>query len=127
MARNRKTGSTAQWFGAAVKAVLLCLAIGTACLGYVWQKTVLVELGQDILKRERKLADLQLKNEELRKQLSFLSSAENLKARNRMFGLIPPPPGQVIRLPEPVVVPGSVPEVDRQYGVPAAVATVPAP
>jgi len=123
MARNRKSSSAALRFGPAVKALLLCLAIGGAGLGYVWQKTVLRELGQQQLRSERKLADLEFKNEELRKQLSFLSSAENLKARNRAFGLTPPPPGQVVRLSEPIGPERTAPEPQRPYNVPATVAT----
>jgi hypothetical protein len=123
MARNRKSSSAALRFGPAVKALLLCLAIGGAGVGYVWQKTVLRELGQQQLKRERKLAELEFRNEELRKQLSFLSSAENLKARNRAFGLAPPPPGQVIRLSEPIGLERPIPEADRPHPVSATVAT----
>ncbi len=127
MARNRKSSSAALRFGPAVKAVLLCLAIGGFGVGYVWQKTVLNELGQQILKRERKLTELQFKNEELRKQLSFLSSPDNLRARNRVFGLAPPPLGQVVRLTEPVGLERPSPETERRYAGPATVAAVPVP
>ncbi len=69
MARNRKYQSAAIRFGPALKAFLLCLLIGGSGVGYVWQKDQISQLGQQIKKRELRLAELEHQNEKLRKQL----------------------------------------------------------
>ena len=74
MARNRKYQSAAIRFGPALKAFLLCLLIGGSGVGYVWQKDQISQLGQQIKKRELRLADLENQNEKLRKQLATMRS-----------------------------------------------------
>ena len=74
MARNRKYQSAAIRFGPALKAFLLCLLIGGSGVGYVWQKDQIYELGQQIKKRELRLAELEDQNEKLRKQLATMRS-----------------------------------------------------
>ena len=56
MAKNRKYQSAALRYGPAFKAFLLCLLIGGSGVGYVWQKNQIYELGQQIKKRELRLA-----------------------------------------------------------------------
>jgi cell division protein FtsB len=103
MARNRKYQSAAVRFAPALKAFLLCLLIGGTGVGYVWQKNQIYELGQQKLKRERRLAELRDQNEKLRKQLAMLCSPANLEARARELnlGLVAPQPSQIRRLVEP--------------------------
>ena len=81
MARNRKHQSAAIRFGPALKAFLLCLIIGGSGVGYVWQKTQIYDLGQQIRKRETRLAELQESNKKLRDQLAMLRSPANLERR----------------------------------------------
>src|SRR5882762_976708 len=97
MARNRKYQSTATRFGPALKAFLLCLLIGGSGVGYVWQKSQLYELGQQIRKREIRLKDLQEQNEKLRRQMAFMRSPPFLEARIKELnlGLVAPQRSQV--------------------------------
>ena len=124
MARNRKNQSAAIRFGPAVKAFLLCVFIGGSGVGYVWQKSQISDLGQQILRRERRLTDLQEQNEKLKKQLAVMRSPQFLEDRIKELnlGLVPPQPSQICRLIEPVVEPVRT-DGDRQY----AQQTVPVP
>jgi hypothetical protein len=107
MARNRKYRTAAVRFGPALKAFLLCLVIGGTGVGYVWQKSQIGELGKQILKRERRLADLTEQNDKLRKQLAVLRSPSKLEQRIRdlnkesNLGLGPARPSQIVVLAEP--------------------------
>jgi cell division protein FtsL len=103
MALNRKNQSAAIRFGPAMKAFLLCLFIGGSGIGYVWQKNQIYELGQQIKKRELRLAELRDQNEKLKKQLAVLRTPASLEARARELnlGLGPPNPSQIWRLVEP--------------------------
>src|SRR6266446_2782985 len=103
MARNRKYQSAAIRFGPALKALGLCLLIGGSGIGYVWQKNQIYQLGQQIKKREQRLAGLEDQNEKLRKQLAMMLSPQYLESRIKdlNLGLAQPQPGQVWRLSEP--------------------------
>jgi hypothetical protein len=116
MAKNRKHQSAAIRFGPALKAFLLCLLIGGSGVGYVWQKNQIYELGQQILKREIHLKDLESQNEKLRRQMAFMRSPPFLEARIKELnlGLVPPQPSQIWYLKEPT------PESHRHDGELAA-------
>jgi hypothetical protein len=103
MAKNRRNQPAAIRFGPAVKAVLTCLVIGGAAVGYVWQKTQIYELGKQIRTREMRLIELQDSNKKLRDQLAMLRSPARLDQRVRELnlGLGQPDPRNVWRLPEP--------------------------
>ncbi|MCX8090330.1 MAG: septum formation initiator family protein [Verrucomicrobiae bacterium] len=103
MAKNRRHQSAAIRFGPALKALLLCALLGGSGVGYVWQKGQINELGQQILKRERALAQLQEQNKKLRDQLALLRSPAMLEARARELnlGLVAPRPQQIVTLLEP--------------------------
>jgi len=103
MARNRKQQSAAIRFGPALKAFLLCALIGGSGVGYVWQKSQINELGQQISKRERSLAQMQEQNKKLRDQLAMLRSPAKLDQRVRELnlGLVQPQAAQIWRVPEP--------------------------
>src|SRR6185312_8820199 len=104
MAKNRKHQSAAIRFGPALKAFLLCLLICGSCLGYVWQKSQIYELGQQIRKRELHLKDLRDQNDKLRRQLANMQSPESLRDRVKdlNLGLTPSQPSQVWYMAEPV-------------------------
>ncbi|MGD0258657.1 MAG: hypothetical protein ABSD29_02405 [Verrucomicrobiota bacterium] len=126
MARNRKYESPANRFGPALKAFLLCLLIGGSGVGYVWQKDQIAQLGQQIRKRELRLADLENQSEKLRKQLATMRSPRFLERRIQELGLGlgPPQQTQVWRLAEPARdLPR--PERDRQYAAPRETAAAP--
>jgi hypothetical protein len=116
MARNRKYQSAAIRFGPAVKAFLLCVLIGGSGVGYVWQKSQIVELGRQIRKRELRLAELETQNEKFKKQLAIMRSPQFLEQRIRELnlGLVPPQSSQVWRLAEPQAGPAST-QTERQY------------
>jgi len=107
MARNRKNQSAAIRFGPAIKAFLLCTIIGGSGVGYVWQKSQIAELDQQIKAREQRLGDLRKQNEKLKRQFATMNAPPFLEARIRELnlGLIAPPPAQVWRLSEPVAEP----------------------
>ena len=116
MAKNRRTDAAAIRFGPAVKAVLLCLLIGGAGVGYVWQKDQIDRLGNEIKSRELRLTALEEQNENLRKQLAFMRRPQFLERRIKELnlGLVQPQPNQIVRLAEPPVgSPGS--QRDSQY------------
>jgi cell division protein FtsB len=103
MAKNRKNQSAAIRFGPALKALFLCFLIAGSAVGYVWQKSQIYELGQQIRQREIRLAKLQDDDQKLTDQLSILRSPVMLdqRARELKLGLVPAQPMQVWRLPEP--------------------------
>ncbi len=126
MARNRKYQSVANRFGPALKAFLLCLLIGGAGVGYVWQKDQIVRLGDQRKKRELRLDELKNQNDKLRKQLAVMHSPPFLERRNQELGLGlgPPQQMQVWRLPEPARdIPRS--QRERQYATPGETVTEP--
>jgi hypothetical protein len=117
MARNRKNQSAAIRFGPALKAFLLCSTIVCCCIGYVWQKKQIDELGQQMRKREARLLELREQNDKFKKQLAMLVSPRILDQRVKelKLGLVPPQPAQVWRLTEPVVEQQTASHGERQY------------
>jgi len=107
MAKNRKNQSAAIRFGPALKALFLCLLIAGSAVGYVWQKSQIYQLGQQIRQREIRLKRLQNDDQKLGDQLSILRSPTMLdrRARELNLGLAPAQPMQVWRLPEPSAAP----------------------
>ena len=121
MARNRKYESAAIRFGPTLKALLLCLLIGGAGVGYVWQKDQIYQLGRQIKQREVHLRDLADRNEKLRKQLSTMRSPSLLEARIKelKLGLLQPEQAQIWQLPEPCRE-SPAPSAGQQYAARAA-------
>jgi hypothetical protein len=107
MAKNRKHQSAAIRFGPALKAILLCLFIGGSGVGYVWQKSQIAQLGGQLKDRELRLAELERKNGDLRRQYATLCTPANLELRVRQLNLdlVKSQPNQVIQLLEPEVTP----------------------
>lgn len=107
MARNRKSQSVAIRFGPALKALLLCLLIGGAGVGYVWQKEQIDNLGHQLKLRETRLNSLTDQSERLRKQLANMRGPRflELRIKETNLGLGPPQPAQVLRMIEPAAEP----------------------
>jgi hypothetical protein len=103
MARNRKYKSAAVRFGPALKAFGLCLLLGGAGVGYVWQKDQILRLGEQQQKREIALAEIRNKNEKLVAKLAEMRSTEFIerKIRELKLGLALPQPSQIHQLIEP--------------------------
>ena len=116
MAKNRKNQSAAIRFGPALKALCLCLLIAGSAVGYVWQKSQIYQLGQQIRQREIRLKRLQNDGQKLSDQLSILRSPAMLDRRVRELnlGLAPAQPMQVLRLAEPAVTPPGNKNLTRQ-------------
>ncbi|MBG87031.1 MAG: hypothetical protein CMO80_09055 [Verrucomicrobiales bacterium] len=127
MPKNRKKTAAPVKAGPVLKAVAWCVFIGLAGVGYVWQKNQIHELGEEMKKQERKLADLKQKNNERMKILAGLRSPAYLEDRIRslQLGLGMPSPRQVITLsdqPGPMPPPGqSNPSVNATYARPRGV------
>ena len=97
---------------------MLCLLIGGSGIGYVWQKDQISRLGQQIKRRELRLAELGDQNEKLKKQLASMRSPGFLEMRIKTLnlGLVRPQPSQVWWLPEPQRE-MLKPDAERQYAV----------
>ena len=117
MAKNRKNQSAAIRFGPALKALFLCLLIAGSAVGYVWQKSQIYQLGQQIRQREVRLARLQNDDRKLSDQLSILRSPTMLDRRvhELNLGLLPAQPEQVVRLMEPSSAPPETKNLARQF------------
>ena len=117
MAKNRKNQSAAIRFGPALKALFLCLLIAGSAVGYVWQKSQIYQLGQQIRQREIRLKRLQNDGQKLSDQLSILRSPTMLdrRARELNLGLAPAQPMQVLRLAEPAAAPPENKNLTRQF------------
>ena len=104
MAKNRKNQSAAIRFGPALKAFALCLLIGGAAVGYVWQKNQIDQLGRQVAAREIKLIELRDHNKKLHDRLAELQSPARLQQKivELNLGLVPASPREVWRLAEPV-------------------------
>jgi hypothetical protein len=116
MAKNRKNQSAAIRFGPALKALGLCLLIAGSAVGYVWQKSQIYQLGQQIRQREIRLQRLQNNNQKLCDQLSILQLPVMLdrRARELNLGLAPAKPTQVFRVTESAPVPPENKAATRQ-------------
>lgn len=100
MAKNRKNQSAAIRFGPALKAIALCVLLGGAAVGYVWQKNQIDQLGRQIKQREIRLAELRDQNKKLRDQMAMLQSPARLqqKLAELNLGLVPPATRDVWRV-----------------------------
>ena len=103
MATNRKNQSAAAYFGPVLKVVLLCSVVCGVSVGYIWQKSRIIQLGQEIRQLESRLKQLKADNQRLANQLAMLHLPPFLDQRVKELnlGLVPASPLQVVRLPEP--------------------------
>ena len=102
MAKNRKAESAVVRLGPAVKAMFFCGFIAASGVGYVWQKSQVQALGDEIAARETRLAEIQRQNKEMRQHLEKLCLPSVLESRVRALnlGLIRTAVNQVVRLYE---------------------------
>jgi cell division protein FtsL len=105
MAKSKKSQSAAIGFGPVLKVFFLCSVIGGSAVGYVWEKGQIYELGRQIRQQEIRLSQLKSQNQKLTDQLAILRSPMMIdqRARQLNLGLVPAQPGQVCRLPEPML------------------------
>lgn len=98
MARNRKSQSAELRFGPALKALLICVFIGGAGIGYVYQKDLLNKLGEEKKQREKKLNELRVDNHARQQNLWQLKSQRMLEQRVEELGLnlTLPSPSQIV-------------------------------
>ena len=103
MAKNRKNLSAGVRFGPVLKVVLLGGLFCVTGVGYVWQKSEITRLGQQVVEREKRLDQLKQDNKRLADQISILHSPPLLdqRAKELNLGLAPAQPLQVVRLAEP--------------------------
>jgi cell division protein FtsB len=115
MASNRKNQSAAIQFAPALKVAFLCLLFAGSAVGYVWQKSQIYMLGQQIRQSESHLSQLRNENQRLSDQLAILRSPVMLdqRARELNLGLVPAQPLQVWRMPEPAATGNTI--TTRQY------------
>ena len=117
--KNRKSQSAVIRFGPALKALFLCLLIAGSAVGYVWQKSQIYQLGQQIRQREIRLGQIKDMNQKLCDQLAMLRSPPMLDRRSRELnlGLGPAQPSQIWRLPEPSPVSAGDQDAARRLAV----------
>ncbi len=105
MARNRRSTSAAARFGPALRALLLCLVLGSAGVGYVWQKNEIYALAHQKKLKENALDKLRRENKQNHDRLEFLRLPWVIEAKLKelKLGLGPAQPEQIVRLTEPTV------------------------
>ena len=106
MARNRKNESAVARLAPGLKALVLCSFFVTAGVGYVWYKSQIKVLGDQVKSCENRLVELRRLNKNRRDSYEALCSPLALEARVKQLnlGLGQPALSQVIRISEP---PGS--------------------
>src|SRR5690349_21530934 len=102
MAKNHKYQPATLRFGPAIKAALLCIFFGGAGIGYVWQKTQIQHLADQIKRTESRSEELHRQNDKLMRAVAVLCSPHELDERVKKMnlGLVPPQPDQIVRLRE---------------------------
>lgn len=116
MPKNRKRSAPAIRLGPVVKAIVGCICIGLAGVGYVWQKNQIYALGGAMKKKEQHLEKLRLENLEREHRLAYLRSTVYLEERIRSLGLglQMPHPEQIITLEDGAMKPAEE-SAKRQY------------
>jgi hypothetical protein len=101
MAHRRRHQSAEVRFGPVLKALLICLFLGGVGVGYVYQKSLLNELGKKKKEREYRLEQLRRQNAQLAWVLAEKRDPRALEQRARELGLklVRAAPGQVVVLP----------------------------
>ncbi len=100
MPKNRKRSAPAVRLGPVVKVVVVCLLLGLAGVGFVWQKNQIFELGQRMKEKEQRLEKLRRENHNRLERLAYFRSTRYLEDRIRSLklGLSAPKPEQIYTL-----------------------------
>lgn len=102
--------------GHALKVFCLCLFVGAASVGYLYQKNQLENLGDEILSKELRLRQLKQENADDQEKLAWMQTHRYLDKRVQQLGLglVEPREEQILRLEETLYT--SVPQAsDRRY------------
>ena len=107
MSRNRKRQTAELRFGPLLWALLFCMLVSGASVGYVWQKDQIRKLGQQIKTLELRHAELVQQNDQRSKQLAAMRTEAfiNRQVENLKLGLVEAQPSQFWRLKEPSLAP----------------------
>ena len=86
-----------------VRCASLCLIIGAASVGYLFQKEALHHKADLVDRLERELRTLERENELRRQEYASLISPKHLEAevQRRQLNLAPPSPDHILSLPMP--------------------------
>ena len=105
MVTDRKNQTAAVRFGPVLMVLFICFTIGGAGVGFVWQKKSIEQLATQRKDSERRLDQLQKRNQDLRSTYERHTSPPALerKVRELGLGLIKPEPEQVRVLLEPFI------------------------
>lgn len=102
--------------GHALRVLCLCLFVGAASVGYLYQKNQLENLGEEILSKELRLRQLKQENSDDQEKLAWMQTHRYLDGRVKQLrlGLVEPREEQILRLEETLYT--SVPQAsDRRY------------
>jgi cell division protein FtsB len=115
MAKNRKRESSLPL----TKWVFLCGVIGAIGFGYVFQKNSIKKLGDDIKARELQLELLRKRNVVLVQQVTSLKSPRVIEYKCKVWnlGLSGPKESQIVRVPDPMLVPAKMMALDQLAAV----------
>jgi hypothetical protein len=105
MTKNRKKQAAAVRLSMAAKAILACVFLGGAGVGYVGLKNQIHGLSLEIEQKEKHLQALRVESARQARQLATLRSPQFLhtKAGELNLGLMPPQRSQIVTLTEPPV------------------------
>jgi hypothetical protein len=107
VSRNRKNQSAAARFVPALKALSFCLFLGSAGVGYVWQKQQINALQTRLTQDEGYYDRLRKDNAHYSRTLESLQTLPELELRIKQMklGLGAPQPDQIVRIQEGPVLP----------------------
>ena len=83
--------------------IIICGAVCLAGIGYVWAKTQVWALGNEIKKLEHRRDELKRNNDALQRTYAAMCTPANLgeRVKELQLGLAAPLPHQIVRMPEP--------------------------
>lgn len=107
MSRNRKRQTAALRFGPLLWALLFCILVSGASVGYVWQKDQIRKLGQQIKVLENRHAEMVQRNKQRSDALAAMRTQAfiNRQVESLKLGLVEAQPSQFWRLKEPSLAP----------------------
>ena len=103
MARKRKSGGSVVRPGQVLAVLVICSALASAGVGYVWHQNRNAVLEREIFVQQTESQRLRQLSAELDNEIAKLRTYEAVvtNAERRNLGLQMPQPDQILRLPEP--------------------------